>query len=203
MMKQYILSTFVDSTINLAIPSGERARIIDDVSRNITVHITAHKDATVTYEYVAQPRDEKVSRTVIATCKEEGSHISLQCRMHTIGKQQITLHTTQIHEAPHTTSESVIRGVSLDKSRVTVDTMIRIVEGAQHVDAQQEHKHLLLSSGARATSDPKIEVSANDVSCGHGAAIRYIDEEYLFYLMSRGLSLEHAQQQIVDGFLRL
>jgi Fe-S cluster assembly protein SufD len=60
---------------------------------------------------------------------------------------------------------------------------------------------LLLSGQARADSDPKLEILNSDVArCGHGATVGPVDEELVFYLMSRGLDHAAAERLIVEGF---
>jgi Fe-S cluster assembly protein SufD len=59
----------------------------------------------------------------------------------------------------------------------------------------------VLSGGARADSLPKLEIEADDVKCSHGATVGELDEETIFYLMSRGLSRNQAERLVVLGFL--
>ena len=78
--------------------------------------------------------------------------------------------------------------------------LIRIAPGAQRSDAYQNNRNLLLSTRARADSIPMLEILANDVRCTHGSTTSSVDEEELFYLMSRGLPKAQAQRMIVEGF---
>ena len=60
-----------------------------------------------------------------------------------------------------------------------------------------------MSDGAKADSDPKLEILNNDViRCTHGAAVGPVDPEMLFYLQSRGMDRASAEQLIVEGFFR-
>jgi Fe-S cluster assembly protein SufD len=63
-------------------------------------------------------------------------------------------------------------------------------------------RNLLLSDEAEATSAPGLEIEADDVRCTHGATTGQIDEEELFYLLSRGIPRNEAQKLFVDGFLQ-
>jgi Fe-S cluster assembly protein SufD len=78
--------------------------------------------------------------------------------------------------------------------------MIRAHPGAQKTDAYQANRNLILSPHARADSIPGLEIMANDLRCTHGATVGQINEEELFYLMSRGLSRTVATRLIVEGF---
>jgi len=68
------------------------------------------------------------------------------------------------------------------------------------VSAFLENKNLLLEKGARADSIPVLEIEADDVKASHGATVGRIDDEQMFYLMSRGLSRKQAERVIISGF---
>ena len=78
--------------------------------------------------------------------------------------------------------------------------LIQVAEDAQHTDAYQANRNLLLSDKARADSIPGLEILANDVRCTHGATIGDVDPEQMHYLMARGLPRPQAQRLIVEGF---
>ena len=71
---------------------------------------------------------------------------------------------------------------------------------AQQTNAYQANHNLLLSQKARADALPILEIEADDVRCKHGSTTGRIDDEQVFYLMSRGLSYQEAQRMIVQGF---
>ena len=74
-------------------------------------------------------------------------------------------------------------------------------EGAQ-TDAYQANRNLILSATARADSIPNLEIGANDVRCTHGATVAQIEEEYIFYLMSRGIAAHRGREVDRRRFLR-
>ena len=80
--------------------------------------------------------------------------------------------------------------------------MLTIAEGANHCDAGQVFKNLLLSDKARAEAIPELEVLADEVAAAHGAASAPVDREQLHYLMSRGLDEESAVALLIEGFLQ-
>jgi Fe-S cluster assembly protein SufD len=67
-------------------------------------------------------------------------------------------------------------------------------------DGYQANRNLVLSSEARADSIPGLEILADDVRCTHGATVGKIDRDLLFYLRSRGISLQEAELLVVEGF---
>ncbi len=114
--------------------------------------------------------------------------------------QVFDFHTLQDHVAPHTTSDLLYKGVLRDRSRATYAGLIRVERSAQGTDAYQANRNLLLNPGARADSIPTLEIQANDVRCTHGATVSRIDEDQLYYLMTRGLPPRAAEHLVVEGF---
>jgi Fe-S cluster assembly protein SufD len=115
-------------------------------------------------------------------------------------RQHFHLHTLQRHLVPHTTSDLLIKSCLKDRARSVYQGLIQVSEGAQHTDAYQANRNLLLSESARADSIPGLEILANDVRCTHGATIGHVDAEQMYYLMARGLPRLEAQRLIVEGF---
>ena len=130
-----------------------------------------------------------------------GSSAQLQAVILPSGKQHFAYHTLQHHMAEHTTSDLLFKGVLRDSARSLFQGLIKVDPEAQRTDAYQADRNLLLSEKARADSIPTLEIEANDVRCTHGATVSQIDEDELFYAMSRGLSRRAAQRLIVEGFL--
>lgn len=116
------------------------------------------------------------------------------------GQSQVDTHTRFDHLAPHTTSREWVKGVLDDQARVVFSGRVVVHPDAQHSDAEQSNRNLLLSPRAEADSRPQLEIYANDVKCAHGAATGSLDPEQLFYLRSRGLDAARARQLLVYGF---
>ncbi len=104
------------------------------------------------------------------------------------------------HLKPRTQSEVLFKTVAADESRSIFSGLIHVHKIAQKTQAYQTNRNLLLSRKARTDTIPKLEILADDVKCGHGAAVSSIDEEQIYYLMSRGMSREVAKAVIVEGF---
>jgi Fe-S cluster assembly protein SufD len=108
--------------------------------------------------------------------------------------------TQQNHNAPHTTSDLLFKGALKDESRSVWQGMIKVKPNAQKTDGFQANRNLSLSKDARADSIPGLEIEANDVRCTHAATIGKLEEEPIFYLMSRGMTRADAERLIVVGF---
>jgi Fe-S cluster assembly protein SufD len=116
------------------------------------------------------------------------------------GAQQFDYHTVQGHRAPDTRSDLLFKSALNGTAHAVYTGVIIIEKPAQRSDAYQANRNLLLGEGARADTEPMLEIEANDVRCTHGATVGPIDEEQMFYLRSRGLSEELASRLIVEGF---
>jgi len=115
-------------------------------------------------------------------------------------KQHFDFHTLQEHRAPSTMSELLYKGAVTDHAHTVFAGLIRVDWGAQKTNAFQANRNLILSATARSDSIPKLEIMANDLRCTHGSATSRLNEEHIFYLMSRGLSRDQATHMIVEGF---
>ncbi|HEV3164416.1 MAG TPA: Fe-S cluster assembly protein SufD [Isosphaeraceae bacterium] len=129
-----------------------------------------------------------------------GAQAQVNGVMFTTGRQHLAYFTRQDHQAPHTTSDLLYKGVLKDRSRIVWKGMIRVEKDAQRTDAYQKNDNLMLSETSRADSIPGLEIEANDVRCTHGATAGRVDEEMIFYAQSRGVSRETAIRLIVEGF---
>lgn len=118
------------------------------------------------------------------------------------GRQQTHLDTWQHHRAPECRSDLRFKGVLDQNAYAAYRGMIRLEPGAQHTDAYQQNRTLLLSTDACVHSIPGLEINANDVRCTHGATAGQVDPEMLFYLRSRGLTQAQARKAIVEGFFQ-
>ena len=109
--------------------------------------------------------------------------------------------TTDVaHAMPKGTSHQLYKGVVDDNARNVFLGRILVAKDAQQTDARQMNRNLLLSSGAQADSKPELIIHADDVKCAHGATVGDLDEEALFYLMSRGIGAEEARGLLVRAF---
>ncbi len=130
-----------------------------------------------------------------------GSHGELLGLYFPGGRQHLDHHTNQLHKSPHGTSDLLFKGALKDRARSVYQGYVKVYPQAQKTNAYQANRNLMLSKTARADSIPGLEIEANDVRCTHGATAGQIPEEYIFYLMARGIDRGNAERMIVQGFL--
>ncbi|MGH2610403.1 MAG: Fe-S cluster assembly protein SufD [Tepidiformaceae bacterium] len=118
------------------------------------------------------------------------------------GREHIDFYTLQDHIGPDTRSDLLFKSALNGESRSVYYGMTRIGLGAQNADANQEDRNLLLSPMAKADSDPVLEILTNNIiRAAHGATAGPVDEDQLFYLESRGIPHEQAEDMLVHAFL--
>ena len=134
----------------------------------------------------------------------EGAGSSAQLRGLFFGRneQAYDFRTLQDHIGPHTTSDLLFKGALTDQARSVYVGVVRVEPEARGSSSNQANRNLLLSEKAKATSEPILEILNNDIlRCSHGATVGPVDPEHLFYLESRGIPRNVAEQMLVQGFL--
>jgi len=116
------------------------------------------------------------------------------------GRQHIDNFTQVDHCAPDCRSNEYYKGVLNDRSRAVFHGRIIVREDAQHTDAQQQNRNLLLSGNAEVDTKPQLEIYADDVKCSHGATIGQLDDTAMFYLRTRGIDENSARGLLTYAF---
>jgi Fe-S cluster assembly scaffold protein SufB len=102
--------------------------------------------------------------------------------------QRFDVVTDLTHQSTHTTGHVLARGVLRDSARAIFKGMIRISEGAKNSNSYLAEHAMILSKKARADAIPGLEIFTNEVKATHSGSVSQVDEEQIFYLMSRGLT---------------
>jgi Fe-S cluster assembly protein SufD len=164
-----------------------------------TQRFTGGRDSTV--RSLAVNLGSAFARTQVeSVLRGEGSFSEMLGLYFADADQHFAQRTLQSHNAPHATSDLLYKGAVKEKARSEYSGLIKVLPGAQGTDAYQANRNLELSEGAIARSIPQLEIEANEVRCTHGATVSPVEEEHLFYLMSRGIDRVTAQKLVVFGF---
>lgn len=105
------------------------------------------------------------------------------------------------HAAPRTKSKVNVRAVLRNKSTFAFRGNVKIENGAKGADAYLRSDALLFDDAKMGDDTPALEILERDVKAGHAATVGKVDEQMLFYLMSRGISKKQAEKVLVDGFI--
>lgn len=104
------------------------------------------------------------------------------------------------HKAPNCRSMQLFKGVLHDESHSSFTGQIFVAKEAQKTEAYQLNNNLVLSPQARAETNPNLEIFADDVKASHGATVGQLQEDQLFYLLTRGISRRKAEEILIHGF---
>ena len=116
--------------------------------------------------------------------------------------EQIATHTKIKFNGPNGFLDQINKSLANDKSHAIFEGSIIVPKIAQQTDASQLSRNLLLSNHAQIDTKPQLEIIADDVKCKHGATISQLNEEELFYMRSRGLTLTQASQLQLSSYFQ-
>lgn len=105
------------------------------------------------------------------------------------------------HLIDNTKSYQLIKSVLENDSKSVYQGKIFVNSEAQKTDGYQLSKAILLSENAEFNAKPELEIYADDVKCSHGSASGSLNQDSIFYLMSRGLDYKEAKELLLNGFL--
>ncbi len=116
--------------------------------------------------------------------------------------EQISTHTTIYFNGPNGFLDQINKSLADDKSHAIFEGSIIVPKIAQKTDASQLSRNLLLSNLAQIDTKPQLEIIADDVKCKHGATISQLNEEELFYMRSRGITLTEASKLQLSSYFQ-
>ena len=115
--------------------------------------------------------------------------------------QHHEIRTTINHLTENTKSYQLIKSVLEDNSKAVYQGKIFVNSKAQKTDGYQLSKAILLNKNSEFNAKPELEIYADDVKCSHGSASGSLNEDSIFYLMSRGLNYQQSRELLINGFL--
>ena len=139
--------------------------------------------------------------TTEVTLAGRGAEINL-CGMAIADKnEQVDNHTFIDHQVPDCTSNELFKYVLDDQAVGAFAGKVLVREGAQHTNSQQTNRNICATREARMYTQPQLEIYADDVKCSHGATVGQLDENALFYMQQRGISLKEARLLLMFAFV--
>jgi len=194
-------------SIELIVEKGAQLRYVNLQNWGSKVwhfaHQMAHVGANANLQWTIGAlgsRLAKVNQHVALTGKDAEAQVNGV--MFTQGKQHLCYNTHQHHQAEFGQSDLLYKAALQDKSRTVWRGMIKVDIDAQRTNAYQRNDNLMLATTARADSIPGLEIEADDVRCTHGSTSGRVDDQQLFYAMTRGYTRKEAVRMIVTGFFQ-
>ena len=177
--------------------------------------IDKKSNTNIKYDYSSiTQKENSISETFIfssgsdyikneVSCNLEGQYSSAFINgIHLLSKNKHHERRTNTnHLYENTKSYQLIKSVIDDSSKSVYQGKIYVDSKAQKTDGYQLSKAVLLNEQAEFNAKPELEIYADDVKCSHGSASGSLDEDSIFYLMSRGLDQKTAKELLINGFL--
>ena len=172
----------------------------DNVYNLVTKRAVAHKEATM--EWVDGNLGSKLTMKYPSVYMlGEGAHAEILSIAFAGTGQHQDAGGKVVHGAPHTSSIITSKSISKDGGRSSYRGLVKVANGAKGARSKVVCDALILDKDSRSDTYPVMEIDESDVSIAHEASVSRIQEEQLFYLMSRGLSETEASTMIVNGFI--
>jgi len=159
------------------------------------------KENSISETFIFSSGSEYIKNEV--SCNLEGQYSSAFINgIHLLSKNKHhEIRTNTNHSYENTKSYQLIKSVIDDSSKSVYQGKIYVDSKAQKTDGYQLSKAVLLNEQAEFNAKPELEIYADDVKCSHGSASGSLDEDSIFYLMSRGLDKKTAKELLINGFL--
>ena len=141
-----------------------------------------------------------VKNEIICNLKEEFSSAFVNGIINLKKDQQHEIRSKIYHLSENTKSYQLIKCSLKENSKAVYQGKIFVDSSAQKTDGYQLSKAILLNEGTEFNAKPELEIYADDVKCSHGSSSGNLDENKIFYLMTRGLNMQEAKQILLDGF---
>ena len=136
----------------------------------------------------------------LAIIDAENAHATLDGLVMVNGSQISDTHSILDHRKPNCTSHQLHKTITNGSAESIFNGKIFVRKDAQQTNAFQENRNLQLSSKATVFTKPQLEIFADDVKCSHGATIGQLSQDEMFYMKSRGLTTQRAQQLLIHGY---
>lgn len=143
------------------------------------------------------------SHKIIGLVKLEGTNSKGSWKTSCLSKddEEKTYDISFIHEAVGSESKMENYGVATDKSKLTFKGVSHIQNSAPKSNASQQAKIIVFDDDVVASSSPSLRIDNNDINASHAAIVGRLNDEHLYYLMSRGLSEDESRRLITYGYL--
>ena len=138
---------------------------------------------------------------IINNVNGENCHSELNGIFTPFKNDHIDNHTTINHHVPNCKSYENYKGIMKDNGVGVFNGKVIVHENAQKIEAFQQNNNILLDDESTIYSKPELEIYADDVKCSHGSTTGQFDQESIFYLRARGISLKKAKELMILGFI--
>lgn len=169
-------------------------------TRTHHLSIRQESDSQVFVHNISLTDGNNRNTTKVDLCGE-GAELSLNGLVIAHLAQNVDNHTWVQHRAPRTTSHQLYKYVLDDKAVGTYAGLVKVLPGAHHTVSEQINRNLCVTREARMFAQPQLEIYNDDVRCNHGSSTGQLDDNALFYMRQRGISLHEARLLLMAAFV--
>lgn len=196
----------VNAAVEIFAKPGARVRFAS--VRNLDAGVTdlsyrravIENDASVEW-VIGELNAGNVMSDTTSILKGNGSNSDMKVICIGDGEQKLNLTTRNVHFGLNSASDMSTRAVMRQSGTAIINGITKIEKGATGANGQQTEKVLMLSPQARGDANPILLIDEDDVKAGHAASVGQVNQEQIYYLMSRGISKEEAERLVIYGFL--
>lgn len=171
----------------------------DGTEENIDRHF--HVNEGKSFEMVIADFSDRTDSIHVDVDLEEGSSCSIKVASICFKENTKKVDINVFHNGKRSYSRTTMAGINLANGTLRFLGNSFIKNGASKSDTRQEGKITNLSSDSKSEVSPALLIKENDVKASHGAALGAYNPDVLFYMMSRGISLEESKKLITIGTL--
>ena len=156
---------------------------------------------SISENFIFSTASKFIKNEINCNLNDEYSSAFINGIINLTNSQHHEIKTNINHLAENTKSYQLIKSVLNDNAKGIYQGKIYVDSKAQKTNGYQLSKALLLNENTEFDGKPELEIYADDVKCSHGATSGNLDEDAIFYLMSRGLSNQQSKELLINGFL--
>lgn len=195
------MEMMVSSEEKITVLQGQSLKLLRQLGSTPTaLQVLLEADAHCEVVFVAAQAAE-ATHTIEVEMAGQGAELEIYGLIVADRDDRCAVATKVRHTAENCHSTQLIKGIATANGQGTFDGLVYVAPGAQRTDARQQSRNMLLSTDARIHTNPQLEIYADDVQCSHGATVGNIDDQAIYYMQQRGLSLEQARTLQVMGFV--
>lgn len=190
-------------TKEIILHSGETREWVLVNERDTHWHIIQEEGSTLRLHFICLPEtnaDGIWDSSVIVEQNGVGCRTELYGMGIMRGRQEMAMLTRVLHNVGGGYSSQLFRYVLDNESRGSFRGELKILPNAQKVEAYQTNRNVLLSQQAQMTTEPQLEIYADDVKASHGATTGQLDESAIFYMQQRCIDRQSAYKLLLCAF---
>lgn len=193
----------MNNTKQIIISAGEKRDWVLLNQPHTDWHIIQEANSSLLLHLIALPHPAdhvQMQTTITVEHHGEGCRTEIYGMGLLHGHQRCDMVTRVLHEVGEGYSSQLIKMVLDDSSKASFRGELKILPDAQHVEAYQTNRNILLSRQAEMITEPQLEIYADDVKASHGATTGQLDESALFYMQQRCVGRESARRLLLCAF---